>query len=159
MKFLKIAILGSMLAIPVQAQDFDKGVAAYEVGDFATAMTEWKRLAEHGNAAAQYNLGIMYANGQGVPQDDAEAVKWYRMAAKQGDTDAQINLGLMYAYGQGVLVDNQTAHMWFNLGAANGSESGGTNRDVIAKEMTPADISEAQRRARVCMASNYKDCD
>ena len=63
---------------------FDEGFAAYERGDYETALREWEPLAEHGLAEAQYNLGVMYSKGQGVPRDDAEAVKWYRMAAAQG---------------------------------------------------------------------------
>ena len=50
------------------SQDFQKGLAAYESGDYATALREWKPLAKQGNADAQYNLGLMYANGQGVPR-------------------------------------------------------------------------------------------
>jgi len=53
-------------------------------------------LAEQGSAEAQYNLGLMYANGDGVPQNDEEAVRWYRLAAEQGDANAQFNLGGMY---------------------------------------------------------------
>ena len=54
----------------------------------------WYRLAaEQGHAYAQYNLGLMYRQGEGVPQDDAEAVRWYRLAAEQGDAVAQFNLG------------------------------------------------------------------
>jgi hypothetical protein len=49
--------------------------------------------------------------------------------------------------------------MWFNIAGANSSEYGVTNRNGLAENMTPADISEAQRRARVCMNSNYQDCD
>ena len=64
----------------------------------------------------------MYANGQGVPQDYAEAVKWYRLAADQGDAYAQNNLGVMYDQGQGVPQDYVLAHMWFNLSAAQGDE-------------------------------------
>jgi uncharacterized protein len=115
--------------------------------------------ADQGNAGAQFNLGLMYSNGNSVEQDFAEAVKWYRLAADQGDALAQGNLGIMYALGQGVLQDNQTAHMWFNIAAANGDENGTGNRDIAAKMMTADSIVEAQRRARVCMASNYKDCD
>ena len=62
-------------------------------------------IAEQGYAPAQYNLGIMYDNGYGVPQDYAEAMKWYRLAAEQGHTDAQYNLGLMYDNGRGVPQD------------------------------------------------------
>ena len=58
---------------------------------------------------AQYNLGIMYAKGQGVPQDYAEAVKWYRLAADQGIPTAQNNLGFMYAKGEGVPQDYSEA--------------------------------------------------
>ncbi len=59
----------------------------------------------------------MYANGSGVPQDDAEAVRWYRLAADQGVALAQYNLGLMYQFGSGVPQDDVQAHMWFNLAA------------------------------------------
>ena len=59
--------------------------------------------AEQGHAGAQYNLGLRYATGRGVPEDDAEAVRWYRMAAEQGHAGAQYALGFMYATGRGVL--------------------------------------------------------
>ncbi len=60
---------------------FDEGVAAYERGDYVTALHEFRPLAEQGLAVAQFALGAMYAEGQGVPQDYAAAVKWYRLAA------------------------------------------------------------------------------
>ena len=63
------------------------------------------------------------------------------------------------ANGEGVLQDNVTAHMWFNIAGANGAEFGRDNREKIERKMTPADISEAQKRARICMASNYTDCE
>ena len=127
--------------------------------DLAEA-AKWSRLsAEQGEANAQYDLGLMYAFGNGVLQDYSEAVKWWRLAAEQGNADAQQNLGFMHIQGRGVPQDDVTSHMWFNIAAANGNEKGQKNRDLIAKIMTPADISEAQRRARVCLASNYQDCD
>ena len=61
----------------------------------------FRQAAEQGHASAQFNLGLMYATGEGVPEDDAEAVRWYRMAAEQGHAGAQFNLGLMYATGGG----------------------------------------------------------
>ena len=64
--------------------------------------------ADQGYAAAQFNLGVRYDEGEGVPQDDEEAVRWYRLAADQGDADAQFNLGTMYAEGQGVPQDYVT---------------------------------------------------
>ena len=100
----------------------------------------------------------MYDSGQGVPQDYAEALKWYRLSAEQGYADAQYNLAAMYDNGQGVLQDSVVAHMWYNISAANGSEHGGTNRDSLAKGMTQQAIEQAQELARECMSSNYQNC-
>ncbi len=66
------------VSAPVMAQNFDKGLAAAEAGDYATALQEWRPLAKQRYALAQYNLGTMYANGLGVILDDAEAANWYR---------------------------------------------------------------------------------
>ena len=195
MKHLSILLAFLMtLSAPVAAQDFQKGFAAAQTGDYTTALQEWTPLAEAGSYSAQFNLGIMYSNGYGVPQDYKEAVKWYTLAAEQGYASAQFNLGnsysngdgvtqdykeavkwytlaaeqgyasaqqnlgVMYYKGNGVLQDNTMAHMWYNIANANGSELGGTNRDDIAKIMTPADISKAQAMARECMSSDYKKC-
>ena len=68
--------------------DLQKGNDAYDRGDYATALREWRPLAEQGVALAQFNLGWMYDNGEGVPQNDKTAVKWYTLAADQGDADA-----------------------------------------------------------------------
>ena len=89
MKYIFTAVFLLLLAAPAWGQDFKKGVQAYEGGDYAAALQEWRPLAEQGHADAQFNLGIMYANGQGVPQDDAEAWKWWRKALALGDADTQ----------------------------------------------------------------------
>ena len=85
--------------------DFQKGVNAYEKGDYATALKEWTPFADQGHAKAQYNLGVAYANGEGVFQDYKTAVKWYILSAEQGNAKAQYNLGIMYDNGKGVLQD------------------------------------------------------
>jgi uncharacterized protein len=136
---------------------YDKGQGVTQ--DDAKAMTWFRKAAEQGLAEAQYNLGVMYDEGQGVTKDYAEAVKWWRKASEQGLAEAQGNLGAFYALGRSVLQDNVTAHMWINISSANGKKDSAEVRDLLAKEMTPADISEAQRRARVCMKSNYWNCD
>ena len=141
------------------AQDYLKGLEAQNKGDFATALREWTPLAEQGDADAQFVLGVMYKNGQGVTQDYKEAVKWWRKAAEQGYAKAQSNLGLMYDKGQGVLQDNVYAHMWWNIAASSGDlPNAAKNRDSIAKGMTAADISKAQALARECVKKNYKGC-
>ena len=124
MSVIRTAILSLVLAFgagAVLSQDFQKGLAAYEAGDYATALEEWRPLAEKGSAASQFNLGLMYGNGTGVLQDYAEAVKWYRLAAEQGDASAQYNLGVMYDKGTGVLQDYAEAVKWFRLSAEQGS--------------------------------------
>jgi TPR repeat protein len=120
------AVAGSMVA----AQDYykDKGFAAFQAGDYATALKEWRPQAE------------------------------------QGISSAYINLGILYAEGKGVLKDPITAHMWYNIGSANASNGmAGTlapvYRDNIERIMTPEQIADATKRAKVCMASNYQDCD
>ena len=115
-----------------------------------------RQAAEQGDAAAQYNLGLMYANGEGVPKDDAEAVKWYRLAAEQGQANAQHNLGVMYANGEGVLKDSVLAHMWSSIAGANGNEAARKQRDNLEDDMTRAEISRATELARACMTSDYQ---
>jgi S1-C subfamily serine protease len=128
--------------------DFQKGLTSYESGDFATALSEWTPLAKQGYAVAQYNLGFMYRNGRGVPQNNKTAVKWYRLAAKQGNDSAQYNLGLMYAKGQGVPKDNVYAHMWWNIAASSGKKNAVKNRDIVAKRMTSSQLAKSQNLAR-----------
>ena len=106
---LSLSCFLMMLAAPISAQDFDRGVAAYNNGDYATALKEWKPLADAGSISPQSNLGLMYANGRGVPQDDKEAAKWYTLAAEQGFANAQLNLGVMYDIGEGVPQDHEEA--------------------------------------------------
>jgi len=127
--------------------------------DYAEAVKWYRKVAEQGFASAQYNLGQMYRKGKGVTQDYAEAVKWYRKAAEQGNAKAQVNLGTMYYSGNGVLQDTIAAHMWFNIAAIKGDAVAAKNRGVVAKNLSSSDIVKAQKRAKRCMASDYKDCD
>ena len=104
--------------------------------------------AEQGDASGQYNLGVMYDTGLGVPQDYAEVIRWYRLAAEQGHATAQYNLGFMYSNGQGVPQDYVSAHMWLNVAAATGDEDARKARENVAANMTREQIAEAQARAR-----------
>jgi TPR repeat protein len=99
---LLILLISSSLAVAAFGGEFEDAVAAYERGDYATAYRLFKPMAEQGHAEAQYNLGGMYAEGRGVPQDYGKAVKWFRKAAEQGHAEAQYNLGGMYFGGRGV---------------------------------------------------------
>ncbi len=86
----------------------------------------------------------MYANGEGVPEDDAAAAKSYRKAAEQGQARAQNNLGLKYAKGEGVPEDYVRSLAWFNLAAAQGNENAKKARGIIRQAMTAGQIAEAQ---------------
>ena len=106
-------------------QQFQQGLTAYEQSNYQTAFKLWLPLAEQGDANVQFNLGVMYAEGQGVKQDDFEAVKWYRKAAEQGDADAQAILGFSYLLGQsGVQVNKSLAKEWFGKACDNGDQNG-----------------------------------
>ena len=108
--------------------------------------------ADQGDADAQFSLGVMYADGEGVPEDDTEAVRWFRLAADQGDTQAQYSLALMYGNGRGVTQDDVQAHMWFNLVASRAAgrarEMAVEDRDLVAGRMTADQLADAQRLAR-----------
>jgi TPR repeat protein len=102
------------------AGPFDVALAAAEQGDYVTALRLWRSLAEQGDADAQYNLGVMYSNGDGVPRDYAEAMKWQRKAAEQGNGNAQFNLGFMYDLGRGMPQSYIEAVKWYSLAANQG---------------------------------------
>jgi TPR repeat protein len=99
---------------------YEVALAAAEQGDFVTALRLWRSLAEQGDADAQYNLGVMYSNGDGVPRDYAEAMKWHRKAADQGNGNAQFNLGFMYDLGRGMPQNYIEALKWYSLAANQG---------------------------------------
>ena len=119
-------------------------MAVGQVPDFEDTL----RAAGQGDALAQYHLGIMYDNGAGVPQDHAEAAKWYRLAADQGDARALAALGGMYALGVGVPRDYVTAYVLLNIAAASGNEDAINARPIVEQQMTGSQVSEAQRLSR-----------
>ena len=134
MKLLRATILAAALILgggAALAQEFNKGFEVAQGGDFATALKEWQPLAEQGDRNLQYNLGVMYDNGQGVPQDYAEAAKWYRLAAEQGHATAQYNLGWMYDNGYGVPQDYAEAVKWYRLAAEQGDAEAQFNLGVM----------------------------
>ncbi|MGB2598991.1 MAG: tetratricopeptide repeat protein [Candidatus Omnitrophota bacterium] len=103
--------------------DYDAGLSAYKRGDFATASREWRPLAGKGNAKAQNAIGVMYAKGEGFPQDYTKAIKWYRKAAKGGYLAAMRNLGGMYASGEGVTQNLGEASKWYRAAAEQGDHA------------------------------------
>ena len=115
---------------------------------WAESLEQTKVKAASGDSLAQFNMGLLYVEGQGVVQDYKEAAKWFRMAAEQGDSDAQYNLGLLYFNGQGVVQDYKLAHMWLNIAATDGDEVASKGRETVARKMSSEDVSKAQDMAR-----------
>lgn len=115
------AALGLALgAGPAGAADWTEVQEAYESGDAAGLVGALVPLAEGGDALAQYNLGILHDTGQGVPQDHAEAARWYRQAGEQDHPDALYNLGLLHFEGKGVAMDRGEALRLYRLAARQG---------------------------------------
>jgi hypothetical protein len=106
------------------------------------------KSANGGYPFAAMDLAEMYKAGEGVTQDYLEAAKWYRRAADDGYPLAQLHLGEMYRDGLGVPQNNVLAHMWFNVASAGPFQNGRRERDSLAKQITPEQITEAQRLAR-----------
>ena len=120
------------------------GIALAQTSD----MEAIQRAADQGDAEAQFNLGVMYATGDGVPQDYQEAVKWYRRAADQGYADAQYNLGVMYYNGEGVIQDKREAYIWFSIAAITGDEDAVKGRDDTASLLYSYERRAAKTEAK-----------
>ena len=98
----------------------DEAQSAYNHDQYPTPLEFRRTLAELGDAVAQYELGVMYSKGYGVPRNYSAAVTWFRKAALQGHLDAQYNLGAMYADGRGVRQDFAEAVKWYREAAEHG---------------------------------------
>ena len=131
MKKTLMAMVLAVASLGAWAGDFEDGVAAHEAGNYQAAAASFMRSAQQGDARAQYNLGVMYANGEGVRQDDAEAVRWWRLAAAQGNASAQYSLGVMYDNGRGVRQDDAEAVRWYRLAAEQGDAGAQLNLGVM----------------------------
>jgi TPR repeat protein len=152
--FLLVILCWPWLAF---SADYDGGVAAHARGDYAAALRELRPLVEQGYPSAQFGLGTMYQKGKGVPENDAEAVKWYRLAAEQGYAPAQYNLGLMYANGRGVPKDDAEAVKWFRLAAEQGKADAQYNLGVLygKGEGVPGNDAEAVKWYRLAAEQGY----
>ena len=126
---------------------YKEGLLAYRSGDYATALSKWRPVADQDHASAQFYLGVMYDNGRGVSRNHTEAAKWYRKAAEQGHADAQFNLGMSYYKGEGVSRDYVMAQVLFSLAAGQGHKSAMKNRDILARRLGAADLSKARQIA------------
>lgn len=150
MKKNLILLMVIFFAVPLThaAGGFEYGMNAFQQGNYPTAFRLWMPLADAGNHLAQYNLGVMYYEGYGIPQNYAKALEWFLKAANQNYDEAQRNLGVMYYDGNGVERDDVQAYMWFDIAASNGNQQAHQNREIVAARMTPIQINDAKNLMR-----------
>ncbi len=115
-----IILIAFLLSPAAILADLQKGLDAYDEGDYETCFAECMGPAEDGDAAAQFCIGRLYANGFGVMMDDAEALRWYGLSAEQGYAEAQFNLGVMHANGWGVPMNDAEAAKYYRMAAEGG---------------------------------------
>lgn len=150
---MKNFVAAILLVAPLVAHaGFDEAVQAYESGDYAKALAEFRPLAEQGDPKAQYAIGSFYHYGYGVKMDQAEAIKWFHMAADHGDALSQYYLGMAYEKGEGVKSDFVAAHLWYSLAANTQSYRDQLyTREAIKKlerKMSDEQISRATELAK-----------
>jgi TPR repeat protein len=134
--------------------DFDQRVC-----QTGAALRLLEPLARQGDSDSQFQLSLLYSNGQGVPANTKESLKWLRLAARKGNASAQSNLGAAYSRGLVVPRDDIRAVAWLSIAAASGSKEAATNRQVALRRMTPQQISQANAMASACLQSNLRACD
>lgn len=164
MKALRTALVLTLLLFFSHAADADmqKANSAYGKKEYRLALAEYLKLAQADAAAqperitAQYMLGVMHANGEGIPQDYSEAVSWYYLAAQQGHAGAQNNLGVMYYRGRGVPANLIRAYKWLSLASAGGDTTAAANSKVVAAHMTPKQLEQAQSFVDAARQGNVK---
>lgn len=100
-----------------RANEQTKALQAYNISDFALALKTFRPLAEKGQVLAEYIVGLMYANGQGVPENYPEALKWLTKAAAQGEAKAQFSVGVIYFKGLGMPQNYAEALKWYRRSA------------------------------------------
>ena len=155
-------VLSVMILLAIFVLHSGHASASLPIGPSEEELQALHAQAAQGNAEAQYFLGMMYANGRGVPQDYVTARGWYEKAAAQGDAMAQYNLGAMYFYGQGVSQNDVKTYMLWSLAAirfvGDLQKQAAKYRDKVASRMSPEQIAEAQHLAQQCQARQFKGC-
>jgi len=113
----------------------------------AKSLADLRKLADRGDAEAQFQMGVRYHNGEEVPQDDAQAIQWFQRAAEQGHVDAQSHLGAYYWAGRGVHADLSQAYFWSAIALAEGDQNSKSRLEGLASQMTREQVVAARQRA------------
>ena len=130
----KLTLIAAVLAfgsLAANAEPLQDGARYFQRADYNRALASWRPLAVQGNPVAQNNLGIMYLDGKGVPQNTSEAVRYLSLSAAAGSSLGQNNLGGLYRDGKGVPRDYGKAAQWFSASAAQGNSAGMYNLGLM----------------------------
>ncbi|MBT7485944.1 MAG: sel1 repeat family protein, partial [Rhodospirillales bacterium] len=118
--FAKIILVGAALFLGLSsgaAADYKGAIKAAQIGDYISALREFKELSKKGHPPSQYSIAVMYHFGRGQPRDFAEAIKWYDLAVKSDYAPALNNLATIYRFGQGVKIDYERAFEMYRKAA------------------------------------------
>lgn len=143
-----LLLLGIVIGPPSIAYDNTTAIEAYESGDYQTVHEQFTLLAGKDDAEAQYHLAFMYYGGEGVKQDDTQAIFWFGQAAKLGHASAQDKLAYMYLNGRGVDADHVQAYAWYTLAARNGVFLAKNISENLIKQMDPIERTQAELLSR-----------
>jgi len=155
---LVLAISVLMTSVSAWPGQFEDGLSARDRGDYSTAFTTFKQLASSGDANSQFQLSLLYSGGKGVKVDAVQALYWLRQAATHGNAQAQSNLGVAFNMGRGVPQDPIKAYAWLSIAVAAGDSIAATNRDVVARKLSPQQLEQAKGLAKDCQQGNLKPC-
>jgi GAF domain-containing protein len=111
------------------------------------SLPELRKLADQGDAEAQWQMGVRFHNAEGVPRDDAQAMQWFQRAAEQGHVTAQSALGAYYFAARGVPKDLSKAYFWSVIAMAQGDEISKGRLELLASQMTHAQVDAARQQA------------
>ncbi|MBB5515248.1 hypothetical protein FHS89_001258 [Rubricella aquisinus] len=142
MKYLALALM--LFATPALAE-IEEARDLMEAGKFVEAREALLPAARSGNADAEELIGIMYAMGLGVPQDDVRAFEWYLRSAMKGHPGAQSGIGWYYEIGRGVAQDLTRAYMWYGLSMIGGDPDAAISIEEVTRKMTAEEIAHAQQ--------------
>lgn len=140
------------------AATLEEATSAKDRGDFAVAFSQFKQLAASGDAAAQFQLSLLYGSGRGTKMDVKEALHWLRVSATHGNPQAQSNLGVAFSRGKGVAQDPIRAYAWFAAAAASGDSVAITNRDISAGKLSDQQLLQAKALLIECQRIGFAPC-
>ncbi len=130
-----------------EAASRDSGQSTTDPSTSVKSLADWRKLADHGDAEAQFQMGVRYHNGEGVQQDDVQAVQWFLRSAEQGHVDAQSHLGAYYWAGRGVPEDLSQAYFWSDIALAGGDENSRSRLQGLTSQMTREQVAAASQQA------------